>query len=334
MKIISPMKKYAIIALLAFSSCVPTGQFMEVSDKSNSLEKERDQLMAENETLTVENTEMKAVRDFYEQEKKRFVTDSLRRYKEMDNLRSDISLLNKKYDDLTAANDALLQGSARETRRLLNQLQTTQEDLQNKESRLRELEQTISNERRDLNQLSAELEARNIRLAELEKILYNKDSVVNALRDIVARALYGFEGQGLSVNLKNGKVYVSLEEQLLFKSGSIEVDTRGVDALKRLARVLEQNPDINIMIEGHTDDVPIRRGSAIKDNWDLSVMRATSIVRILLDGTRIDPKRLNASGRSEYLPVDPADTPEARRKNRRTEIILTPQLDELFKILE
>ena len=157
---------------------------------------------------------------------------------------------------------------------------------------------------------------------------------MNALRDIVSKALYGFEGQGLTVNIKNGKVYVSLEEQLLFKSGSTEVDSRGVDALKRLARVLEQNPEINIMIEGHTDDVPIRRGGTIKDNWDLSVLRATSIVRILLDGARIDPTRLTTSGRGEYLPVDPASSPEARRKNRRTEIILSPKLDELFKILE
>ena len=327
------MKNYIIIALFALGSCVPAQKFKEVNEKSNVLDKERNQLMADNERLTVENTEMKATRDLFEKEKEKIVADSIRKHQEIEKLRLDISRLNKKHDDLLATNDALLQRSAGETRRLLTQLQTSQEDLQSKEARLRELELTINNERRDLNRLSAELDARNVRLAELENILYRKDSVVNALRDIVSRALFGFEGQGLTVNLKNGKVYVSLEEQLLFKSGSTEVDARGVDALKRLARVLDQNPDINIMIEGHTDDVPIRRG-AIKDNWDLSVMRATSIVRILLDGTRIDPTRLTASGRGEYLPVDPAKTTDARRKNRRTEIILTPQLDELLKILE
>ena len=331
------MKKWKLIAallLFTLASCVPTQQFKEVSDKSNKLDEERNHLMAENERLTVENTEMNAQRDLVEKERIRFVADSVKRFEEISKLRNDLVQLNKRYEDLQAANDALLQGSARETRRLLNELQSTQEDLQKKEARLRELELTVSSERNDLNRLSAELETRNIRLAELEKILYRKDSAVNALREIVANALYGFEGQGLTVELKNGKVYVSLEEQLLFKSGSTEVDPRGVVALKRLVKVLEQNPDINIMIEGHTDNVPIMKGAAIKDNWDLSVMRATAIVRILLDGSKIDPRRLTAAGHGEFLPVDPANTSEARRKNRRTEIILTPKLDELFKILE
>jgi chemotaxis protein MotB len=323
-----------IVIILVLASCVPTQQFREVSDKSEKLDKERNQLMADNERLTVENTEMKAQRDIVEEERLRFVSDSLKRFEEIQQLRNDLTQLTKRYEDLQSANDALLQGSARETRRLLNELQSTQEDLQKKEARLRELEITVSSERDDLNRMSAELEERNVRLAELEKILNRKDSVVNALREKVSNALYGFEGQGLTVELKNGKVYVSLEEQLLFKSGSTEVDPRGVVALKRLVKVLEQNPDINIMIEGHTDDVPIIKGSAIKDNWDLSVMRATAIVRILLDDSRIDPRRLTAAGHGEFLPVDPAKTSEARRKNRRTEIILTPKLDELFRILE
>ena len=144
----------------------------------------------------------------------------------------------------------------------------------------------------------------------------------------------GFEGQGLSVTRKNGKVYVSLEEKLLFKSGSTVVDPNGVRALKQLAVVLASNPEINIMIEGHTDDVPFRKGSAIRDNWDLSVLRATSIVRILLEDSNIDPVRITVAGRGEYLPVDPADTPEARTKNRRTEIILSPDFTEIFRILE
>ncbi len=323
-----------LTCLFLIASCVPARHFNEISDKSKKLETERDQLMADNERLTVENTEMKAQREMVEKERLRFAADSIKKNAEISKLRTDLLQLNKRYEDLQSANDALLQGSARETRRLLNELQSTQDDLQKKELRLRDLEQTLNSEKQDLNRLRSELEARNIRLAELENILNRKDSAVNALREIVSKALYGFEGQGLTVELKNGKVYVSLEEQLLFRSGSIEVDPRGVTALKRLAQVLEQNPEINIMIEGHTDNVPIRSGSAIKDNWDLSVMRATSIVKILLGGSRIDPRRLTAAGHGEFLPVDPNDNPEARRKNRRTEIILTPKLDELFKILE
>jgi chemotaxis protein MotB len=144
----------------------------------------------------------------------------------------------------------------------------------------------------------------------------------------------GFENQGLAVTQKNGKVYVSLEEKLLFKSGSTVVDPKGAAALKKLSGVLEQNPDINVMIEGHTDDVPVIAGSTYKDNWDLSVLRATSIVRILLDGSKINPERLTTAGRSQYQPVEPAKTAESRQKNRRTEIILSPKLDELYKLVE
>ncbi|MFW5781215.1 MAG: OmpA/MotB family protein, partial [Bacteroidota bacterium] len=175
---------------------------------------------------------------------------------------------------------------------------------------------------------------RNARLLELETILARKDSAVNALRNKVAAALIGFENEGLSVDIKNGKVYVSLEEKLLFPSGSTRIDARGINALKKLARVLEENKDINITIEGHTDDVPVIASAAMKDNWDLSVKRATAVVRILLDNSSIDPKRLTASGRGEYMPLDTGKTSEARQKNRRTEIILTPKLDELFQILE
>jgi chemotaxis protein MotB len=217
---------------------------------------------------------------------------------------------------------------------LLNELQSTQEDLAVKQQLLKELEANVASQRQDVNRLQAELEARNARLMEMEEMLYEKDRVMEDLREKVAEALLGFEGQGLTVTRRDGNVYVSLEEQLLFRTGSTVVDPKGVRALQQLAVVLANNPDINIMIEGHTDDVPFRKGASIKDNWDLSVMRATSIVRILMDAASIDPTRITAAGRGEFLPVDAADTPEARRKNRRTEIILSPDLSELYRILE
>ena len=144
----------------------------------------------------------------------------------------------------------------------------------------------------------------------------------------------GFENDDLSVKIQNGKVYVSLEEKLLFKSGSTTVDPKGIDALKKLAHVLEQNNDINVTIEGHTDNVPFKSGSDIKDNWDLSVQRATSIIRIILEYSKVDPKQLTASGKGEFFPLVQNTTAALRAKNRRTEIILMPKLDELFKILE
>ena len=192
----------------------------------------------------------------------------------------------------------------------------------------------LENARAELDDKRVQLMARSMRINELESVLARKDSAVVALKNNIANALLGFVDQGLTVEQKNGKVYVSLEEQLLFKSGSWVVDAKGKDALNKLARVLETQPEVGILIEGHTDNVPYKGSGQVKDNWDLSVMRATAIVKILTEGSTIDPAQLSASGRSEYAPLDTDDSKEAKAKNRRTEIIITPKLDELFRILD
>src|SRR5690606_11837054 len=157
---------------------------------------------------------------------------------------------------------------------------------------------------------------------ELEKVLEEKEKAVNDLRHKVSQALLNFKENDLTIDIKNGKVYVSLAEQLLFGSGSIEVDKKGVDALKQLATVLKNNPDINIMVEGHTDNVPISRKSQyMQNNWDLSVLRATSIVDILTEAG-VEPSKITAAGKGEFLPLNPNDSAEGKQKNRRTEIIL------------
>jgi chemotaxis protein MotB len=226
-------------------------------------------------------------------------------------------------------------------RRLTNEIETANQLLANRDAETRQIlarlqarEEEIVSKEENLRNLMLEFEDKEARVRELELIMSQQEAAVNQLRQAVSRALLGFENNGLTIEIKNGKVYVSLEESLLFASGSTTVDKRGETALKELAKVLETNPDINIMIEGHTDDVPLRGGSAIRDNWDLSVLRATAIVRILKASAEIDAKRFTVAGRGEHLPVDPQKTPEARRKNRRTEIILTPKLDTLFQILD
>ncbi|MCL2290941.1 MAG: OmpA family protein [Bacteroidetes bacterium] len=185
-----------------------------------------------------------------------------------------------------------------------------------------------------LQEREKELAEKEARLAELQNILAQKDAEVKALKNKVTNALKGFEDHGLTIYEKNGKVYVSLDEKLLFASGSWEIDNRGKEALAELGKVLAQDTDINVMIEGHTDNVPFRGSGNVKDNWDLSVMRATAVVKEVLKNKGIDPQRVTAAGRSEYVPIDPADTREARARNRRTEIILTPKLDELFRIID
>lgn len=182
-------------------------------------------------------------------------------------------------------------------------------------------------------QLSANLAAREARVKELESIIADKEKATRALRDKVAQSLLGFNEKDLTVQVKNGKVYVSLSEQLLFESGRFNVDPKGENALKKLAEVLKKDSTVSVTIEGHTDDVPLRAGTqGMKDNWDLSVLRATSIARLLND-EGVSGAKLIASGRSKFLPLNPAKSSEARTQNRRTEIILTPKLDELFKIL-
>lgn len=323
-----------ILFILAFSACVPTKQFEDLQLKSNKCEEELEMTKEENKNLGVTNTELKSKLDILDNRLKELSKDSLERENKLKTIDIKYDKLNKQYSDLQQAQDQLLTGNISETKKLLQEIQVTQAGIIEKEDRLRQLEDNLRADQGKLNQYKKELEATSARLIELENILNKKDSVVNALKDKVSNALMGFADMGLAVEMKNGKVYVSLDEQLLFKSGSSVVDPKGVSALKKLADVLAVNRDINIMVEGHTDDVPYIASDAIKDNWDLSVKRATAIVRILLENNKIEGSRIIAAGRSKYMPVIDSKAPDARKKNRRTEIILTPKLDELFQILE
>lgn len=184
----------------------------------------------------------------------------------------------------------------------------------------------------ELNSKEKLLADREKALNEMKKIIARQDSITKSLNDVLRNALLGFKSDELSVEIKNGKVYVSLSDKLLFKSGSAAVEDKGKEALKLLADVLQKNPDINILIEGHTDNVPIKT-AIYKDNWDLSVGRATTIVRILTDDYKVLPTRVTASGKGEFSPKASNETAEGKAKNRRTEIILTPKLDEIMQLL-
>jgi len=330
------MKKilFVAISMLIINGCVPITKFRDVKKQAQTLEEERANLRADLEKLPVDNKEYKSKLDNCEEDRKKLISDSLVRYEAFRLAEKELRKAQRQFDELQAAQENLVKGSAKETSKLLSQLQSTQGDLQKREDQLRIAESTLNDKKRNLEAMQFELEKRNIRLKELESILHRKDSAVAALKNKVSDALLGFENNGLSIQVKNGKVYVSLDEKLLFKSGSFTVEPNGVSALKKLSKVLEQNADINVLIEGHTDDVPYRSDVSVKDNWDLSAKRATAVVRILLDNSKTDPRRLTAAGRGEFLPIDKAKTSESRQKNRRTEIILTPKLDELLKILE
>lgn len=264
----------------------------------------------------------------------------------------------KKYDELLARKNALeidraglekdkqtLEQQKSDLERERAQLQTDKTDLERQKAdyekslqqALKEgktLGENLTTSKSQIDKLSADLKVREQRLQELQRILDEKDAAVKNLRTRVSNALLGFNDKDLTINVRNGKVYVSLAEQLLFNSGSTKVDPKGVDALKKLAQVLKEQKDVNVVVEGHTDDVPIAKGTVgMQDNWDLSVLRATEITRILTNAG-VAPDRVTPSGRSKYVPLEATTSKEARQKNRRTEIILTPKLDELFQILE
>jgi len=336
------MKNFSSVLLLAFlavslvmvESCVPLSKFWEQKKKLINYEKENNILISANEQLTVSNTELLTQIKACKNDLEVLTVDSARQAQEIDALKKSSHQLENRLKEVTLSMEALKKGSEREASKLMMQIEGISGDLQTRENELWKLSQDMADKQRNLLAMETELESRNRRLVELERIVSRQDSAVRALRNKVSIALTGLENNGLTVSVRQGKVYVSLDEKLLFKSGSIEVDPAGVSALRKLAVILEQNTDISITIEGHTDNVPLTSSASMKDNWDLSVKRATSIVRILLEGGKITPSRLTAAGRSEFVPVDEANTPTARQKNRRTEIILMPKLDDLFQMLE
>ncbi|MBX0289857.1 OmpA family protein [Hymenobacter sp. HSC-4F20] len=230
-------------------------------------------------------------------------------------------------DQLQTEKTALQEEKARSEEALRTSLLT-------KNQQVNQLNASLSGAQQENSQLSADLRGKEQRIAEMQRILDQKDAAVKALRQKVGDALLGFNAQDLQVNVRNGKVYVSLSEQLLFKSGSTKVDPKGQEALSKLATALKGNQDVNVLVEGHTDNVPVAKGTAgMRDNWDLSVLRATEITRILTQAG-LPASQVTPSGRAQYVPVAQNDTPTNKALNRRTEIILTPKLDELFQILE
>jgi len=179
-----------------------------------------------------------------------------------------------------------------------------------------------------------ELESRLDRVNDLEKMINEQMTSLNHLKESLSDALLNFEGKGLTVKQRNGKVYISMENKLLFKSGKWDIEREGKKALTQLSRVLEKNPDISILIEGHTDNVPFTSIGDVESNWDLSTKRATAVVKILLKNNQILPQNLTAAGRSEYLPIAPNSSKEGRASNRRIEVILSPSLEKITKLLE
>ena len=323
-----------ILSIFLISSCITPKVYNELLDKHEIAKKN----LTKNEKLILELRENL-------DDKERDITNlnALVEQLRIDSiaLNNDLVSCQKKYDDLSTTYDLLTSKSSRymaekakETKELLNQLETTQSELFAKEDQLNKSTLELEEKERKLLDSQNELELRSLRVAELEAIINRKDSMVTALKQKISKALIGLEGDGLTIEQRNGKVYISLEEDLLFASGKYEINQTGKQALDKLSDALSYQKDLEILVEGHTDSIPLSGRGLVKDNWDLSVMRATSVVKRWTSNTNLDPTQLIAAGRSEFVPISSNETSEGRGENRRIEMILSPNLDDLFKLLE
>jgi chemotaxis protein MotB len=309
--------------LILAIACVPGRQFEEVKAQRDQLLAEQEDLRASSKNALEGRKDMEVRIESLERRVKTLQEDTAM-------MGTSSRKLRVQYDKLLALNDQLLDKSDRartgtesERQKLLIELDNVRTQLELKEDRLDKLD-------KELRDKAASLEEREAKIKELTDMIQEKDAALSSLKDKIAKALAGYEDKGLSVEQKHGRIYVNMEAKLLFASGSTAVGKEGKQAVIDLAKVIQDQPDLSITIEGHTDTDKVTSSSVPRDNWELSVLRATEVVKIMMDNSSIQPKMLTAAGRSEYIPVDPSD----KSKNRRIEVVLTPNLDAVFELLE
>ena len=315
------IKKLSILALTAtlFTSCVSKQIYTDLEDKYANLKKENRSLSDEMAELSKEKTKISNDLNELESAYESAVSERDKLQADYAAAKNNLETLKASYKALEENSSASIAKNSQKNRELLAQLEAK--------------EQALATENERLNTLKKELESRSQRVAELENVIASKDAAMNNLKDAISKALTNFEGKGLTVEQRNGKVYISMENKLLFESGSWFVGSQGKQAVKQLGNVLAENPEISVLIEGHTDNVPYKGNAQLSGNWDLSAKRATAIVNILRENDAINPENLTAAGRGEFAPIASNETSEGKAKNRRIEVILTPKLDEISKLL-
>ncbi|MFO8146645.1 MAG: OmpA family protein [Gillisia sp.] len=305
-----------IFSSLLVSSCVSSKVHKDLQSRYDNLQSKNQKLSEDlKETKRSGEKDLSAL----QAEKDKVTSERDRLQKDLEHTAGRYESLKDSYDALEANSSSVLAENSRQNRELLAELD--------------QKEKTLAAEQARLEKLQKDLTARINRINELEGLIAAKDAKMNALKTAVSNALTNFEGKGLTVEQRDGKVYVSMENKLLFSSGSWAVNSEGRKAVQQLGTVLAQNPDIAVLIEGHTDNVPYGGTGQLNDNWDLSTKRATSIVQILQENKGIDQQNLTAAGRGEFAPIAENTTAEGKAKNRRIEVILTPKLDEISQML-
>lgn len=310
-----------LLVLALSTSCVSKKIYNDLETKFADLKKENRSLADNNEELTKSKNQLEA-------DKSKLQSDYDKIKAERDKLLADFTAADKNLKTLQASYKALEKDS---NDALSSNIDKNRELL----AKLEAKEKSLAAEQERLNKLKADLEASSKRLNELESYIAAKEASMNKLKETLSKSLKAFEGKGLTVEQRNGKVYVSMENKLLFGTGSWAVGAEGKTAVVAVGKVLADNPEISVLIEGHTDNDKILGaiGGGIENNWDLSTKRATAIVTILSENKAVKKENLTAAGRGEFAPLMSNDTPEGKAKNRRIEIILTPKLDEISKML-
>ena len=280
------------------------------------------------EALSAEKDKNKELSELIEQLK----TKASQQTNEVNELSKELQRVQEDCNAMQAHNKELLDKlkstkSKEEIQAMLSEIQALQSELMQREDALFKAERALQDKQN-------QLELQNAKITELTALIEQQAAKMQDIKNKIQNALVGYEGDGLQIESRNGRIYVSLDEKLLFQSGKWNVDARGKKAIQQLSTVLAANKDIDVLVEGHTDNVPYGGNGNIIDNWDLSVKRATAIVRILLENKDLEASRVMAAGRGEFNPIDTANTKEARQKNRRTEIILTPKLTELLQLFD
>ncbi len=302
--------------IVLFTACVPARKYEELQSRYKSTQESEAAALTKAQQSEAAMKEQGATLEDLRSRSELLQRDTLTMGTSLRHMTTQYDKINALNNELLDKYNTLMAGDRSENRKLLTDLETTRLKLQGRED--------------SLNSLGKSLADREAKLADLQAELAKKDAAMKGLKDRLSAALTGFEGKGLTVVQKNGKIYVSLDNKLLFPSGSTVVDAKGREALVSLSKAIESEKDLGILVEGHTDTDKILPGGSMKDNWDLSVLRATSVVRILQEGSKVDPTRITAGGRGEYVPVDPND----KAKNRRIEVILSPNLEALYNLVK
>jgi len=326
----NPLFIFTIVIVFSLSSCITQKQFDDLNTQIGELQQENNELASNNHELIAENKDLNRELETLNERKNELIADTLAYGKSVRRLHAQYDRMLAIQNELEGKYSTGLTQQEKTNKALINELTLSRNDLLKYENSLRKLESELEAERLSLEDSKRDLAIKEERIKELNEILEMKNAYMKLLRSKIEKALFSLKGEGITLEQRQGKIYVRMDASLLFPSGSVVMNEKGKNAIISLARSIEDQNDLQVVVEGHTDNDAVKPGGKYNDNWELSVLRAATVTKIMIENSAIDPLVLTASGQGEYHPVNEND----KSKNRRIEIILSPDLDILFSILD